>query len=469
MPKESHHALRTLGDRDSGRGGPRCDDGATETWADSTSGCRCARKRWSECPHPWYMAYTFDGEHHRFNLNKRAGKSKRDHVSKTEAETLYARYRTEIREGTFQQPDDALPVPSADARLTMRDVAACYDERYINAPSRRRSPTRTMSWYMRAVREVAVPARNGTTVVLGDRVLADVTRADIEALRAHWLTRKRPLAKDGLVGVNRMLRRVRHFFNWAVEEGYIDATPFRRNGRPVIKLDHTVEAGRTRRLEPGEEEALLVNATAYLRHLIIALLDTGCRLGELLGLRWRDVRLDDHLIVLQASATKTNAMRVVPVSQRVTAILEMRRLWSRTGEPLGSDAYVFGNEVGERRKNVRHGWNLTVLRAHGHEPVLVRGKLGPESRRVLEEIDLHLHDLRRECGSRLLEAGVGIHEVREWLGHKDISTTGRYLAITGASLQRALGRLEASHTDTTHANQRLAVSPVTASRSEPLT
>ena len=83
--------------------------------------CRCARKRWSECLHPWYMAYTFDGEHHRFNLNKRAGKSKRDHVSKTEAETLYARYRTEIREGTFQQPDD-VPAgavggcPSHDAR-----------------------------------------------------------------------------------------------------------------------------------------------------------------------------------------------------------------------------------------------------------------------------------------------------------------------------------------------------------------
>lgn len=55
-----------------------------------------------------------------------------------------------------------------------------------------------------------------------------------------------------------------------------------------------------------------------------------------------------------------------------------------------------------------------------------------------------MHDLRRECGSRLLEAGVGIHEVRDWLGHRDISTTGRYLAITGASLQRALKHLEAS-------------------------
>ena len=69
---------------------------------------------------------------------------------------------------------------------------------------------------------------------------------------------------------------------------------------------------------------------------------------------------------------------------------------------------------------------------------------------MLEEIGLHLHDLRRECGSRLLEAGAGIHEVREWLGHRDISTTGRYLAITGASLQRALGRLEASRDGRDH-------------------
>ena len=39
---------------------------------------------------------------------------------------------------------------------------------------------------------------------------------------------------------------------------------------------------------------------------------------------------------------------------------------------LGPDAYVFGTEIGERRKNVRHEWNVTVLRAHGHEPVLER-------------------------------------------------------------------------------------------------
>jgi integrase len=87
---------------------------------------------------------------------------------------------------------------------------------------------------------------------------------------------------------------------------------------------------------------------------------------------------------------------------------------------------------------------------------LIRGKLSPESRTVLRGINLHLHDLRRECGSRLLEAGVGIHEVREWLGHRDISTTGRYLAINGASLQRALTRLEQSQRAPAKKKRRIA-------------
>jgi integrase len=153
------------------------------------------------------------------------------------------------------------------------------------------------------------------------------------------------------------------------------------------------------------------------------------------------VRLTDGIIVLQAEATKTNTVRGVPISTRLKGILEMRRT-GPDGKELPSDAYVFGTETGERRRNVHHGWQLAVLRAHGHEPELVRGKISPKSRAVFQQIDLHMHDLRRECGSRLLEAGAGLHEVREWLGHTDISTTGRYLAVTAESLKRALKRLE---------------------------
>src|SRR4051794_17388482 len=99
-----------------------------------------------------------------------------------------------------------------------------------------------------------------------------------------------------------MLRRVRHFFNWCVEEGYINQTPFRREGRPVIRLDRSVETGRTRRLEPGDEERLLKHADPYLHDLIVALLDTGCRKGEILNLCWKDVRLKEGIIVLRAES-----------------------------------------------------------------------------------------------------------------------------------------------------------------------
>jgi integrase len=147
---------------------------------------------------------------------------------------------------------------------------------------------------------------------------------------------------------------------------------------------------------------------------------------------------------------------------RLSGILEMRRT-DPDGKELPSDAYVFGTETGERRRSVHHAWEIAVLRAHGHEPELVRGKISPKSRALFQQIDLHMHDLRRECGSRLLEAGAGLHEVREWLGHTDISTTGRYLAVTAESLKRTLKRLE-EHRATRRPAARPPARPTTNAR-----
>lgn len=402
--------------------------------------CGCARKRWSGCPHPWYFAFrSGKGNFHRFNLNKRAGKPRNYVMAKSEAESLRDLYRSQIRAHTLT--DKGGGDRSPDTRLSMRDVAKDYSERYVNMPSRRPGPRRSMSWYVTGMLETEIPSRGGQTVALGDKAISEVTRADVEALRAAWMSRKRGRNKGGFCGLRNLIRRVRHFFNWSIEEGYVNQTPFRREGRAVIRLDRSVETGRTRRLEAGDEERLLKVADPYLRDLLIGLLDTGCRKGELLNLRWKDVRLQDGIIVLQAEATKTNTARAVPISTRLKAVLEMRRT-GPDGKDLPADAFVFGTETGERRRNVHHGWTIAVLRAYGHDPDLVRGKISPKSRAVFQEIDLHMHDLRRECGSRLLEAGAGIHEVRKWLGHTDISTTGRYLAVTAESLKRTLKRLE---------------------------
>ena len=56
--------------------------------------------------------------------------------------------------------------------------------------------------------------------------------------------------------------------------------------------------------------------------------------------------------------------------------------------------------------------------------------------------DLHFHDLRREFASCLLKAGAAQHDVRDWLGHANITTTSRYLKSTPVRLQKVRALFE---------------------------
>ena len=103
------------------------------------------------------------------------------------------------------------------------------------------------------------------------------------------------------------------------------------------------------------------------------------------------------------------------------------------GKPLKPTAYAFGNEVGERVRSVRTAWKATCRRAG--------------------IVDLHLHDLRREFGSRLLESGAPLHVTRDFLGHADISQTSTYLATTVQSLEDALRHMEAQQSNAGQSQQ----------------
>jgi integrase len=232
---------------------------------------------------------------------------------------------------------------------------------------------------------------------------------------------------DGEVGINRLLARLRHVFSWAIRNGYTDATPFRRHGETVVTLETRAETARTRRLQPGEEERLVRHAEPHLRALMAAALSTSCRLGELLGMQWRQVHRDEHgvavWIALAASQTKTNTAREIPIGSRLRAALEMRK-HGPDGKDHGADDYVFGNECGEEIKSIKTAWRATCRRAGIS--------------------NLHFHDLRREFGSRLLESGADQHDVRDFLGHANITTTSRYLMSTPKRLAKAMERLESS-------------------------
>jgi len=138
-------------------------------------------------------------------------------------------------------------------------------------------------------------------------------------------------AKSGEVGTNRLLRRLRHIFNWAIAEGYVEASPFRRAGVAVVTL--SPEKARSRRLEGDEERRLLDAAGPHLKALTIAALEAGC---ELLSLQWREVSLSQGMILLTAEKTKTERDRRVPITARLKAVLEMRRHGPDGNELVGT-------------------------------------------------------------------------------------------------------------------------------------
>lgn len=151
--------------------------------------------------------------------------------------------------------------------------------------------------------------------------------------------------------------------------------------------------------------------------MIQAALETGCRVGELLGLRWCDVDFDQEgvprRIQFSARTMKTSKTRRVPVTRRLAAMISGSRK-GPDGRDHGPLAYVFGNEAGERIARIAKGWTAGCERA------------GIEG--------LHFHDLRPEFGLRLHERGVPLSSIQAALDHSNIVITSRYLRIEEEAL-----------------------------------
>ncbi len=152
----------------------------------------------------------------------------------------------------------------------------------------------------------------------------------------------------------------------------------------------------------------------HLRAIIIAALDTGCRQGELLKLKWRDIDFETRSIVIQALNTKTLKERTVAMTTRL--YLELESLWGKSTKAL--DGQVFG--IADNVKTA-----FTAARNQAGLP------------------DVRFHDLRHTAASRLVSAHIPLSEVGKILGHQQPQTTWRYVNADGETVRRAAAALEA--------------------------
>jgi integrase len=403
--------------------------------------CDCPRRAWPKCGHSWHFAFKWQDTHHRFSIDKHVGQ----HVDrKADAEDIAANLRTQIKAGTFGQP-------APRAEMTLRQLAAVYHKRYVDVEHAGTAPE--IRSRLNVICGTLLPRPTGGTLPFGEWRLADIVTDTVERYREA-----RHAAGTGLAGTNRSLARLRALYNWGVRTGYVEHTPFKRNGEAVVRLSR--ETPRSRRLDADrdEEARLLAVCAPHLRAVVEAALATGCRIGELLSLTWQQVvglTIDTTTptprltwaprseMVLTAAKTKTRRDRRVPISARLKAILEMRAL-DPTGRPFAADRFVFGNTIGQRVLSIKRAWMTAVLKANEITAEYDdRANLSPASRAAFAQINLHMHDLRREAGSRWLEGGVPLHTVRDWLGHTSIAQTSTYLSGTAQTQHDAMAAYEA--------------------------
>lgn len=420
--------------------------------------CEHPRRQWAKCKCAWHFSFKWKDTHYRFSLDKHLDK----HIeSKSEAEDAAATIRIAIKAGTFGQA-----APRED--MTLRQLADTYLERYVD---RERADTaEDFRSGLRVICETRVPRPIGGEAPMGDWRLADIVTDTIERYREA-----RRAKGTGTGGTNRSLSRLRALFNWAVRVGYVERTPFKRGTEPVVKLAR--EMARSRRLSADldEETKLLAACGPHLRAVVECALETGMRRGEILSLQWKQVEgltietskviwAPRAEVVLPWTKTKTRRDRRIPISGRLKGVLEMRR-FDPAGEAMAAGAYVFGNALGQRIHSIKRGWSAAVLRAYGHVPAYTKAtmNLTAESRALLNAIDLHFHDLRREAGSRWLEGGVPLHTIRDWLGHTSIAQTSTYLAGTMKTQHDAMTAFEARRA----ALQRIATTVETGGQTRP--
>jgi integrase len=300
--------------------------------------CGCPRKNWAKCAHPWHVNFKWNGEHYRFSLDREVG---HPITNKTDAEKEADRIRTAIRDGRFRQQ---VIVPttgeSGAAELTFRQFAQKWQDlrgnQLVNASDNKHR--------LRKGNAFVLPGPMPTA--FGDKPLSSITADDIELFRA---ARK----AEGLsaVTVNHDLKLLRKMFNWAIRKGYLKRTPFKAESVTVISLER--EIPRHWRFNSDEDEQKLLDAAnPHLRAVLIAMLDTAARPGEILSLQWKDVNLERRELVIRAEKSKTRTERMVPISTRLLGTLEMRKL-DPAGEPFSPNAYVFGDAIGRRIKSVR--------------------------------------------------------------------------------------------------------------------
>jgi len=187
----------------------------------------------------------------------------------------------------------------------------------------------------------------------------------------------------------------------AVTWGYLETNPVRG-----VALPAKSSVRERRALTPDEVKAVLGKLQEPCRTVVILIVLTGMRIGEVLALRWgkidwqrQTITVDESLYEGEVSTPKTNSgVRILPISKLLLSAL----LQWKTGKEVGGDNFIFPSKVGTGlcRRNLANRFLKPAAQAAGI------GNVG-------------WHTLRRTHSTWLKNVGAAPDVIQHQLGHSD--------------------------------------------------
>ncbi|MBM4484445.1 tyrosine-type recombinase/integrase [Rhodococcus hoagii] len=327
--------------------------------------------------------------------------------AKDYAEGWLAEQRKQIDLGTWTPPREA-----AQQRAERVRTFAEYAEPWLeHRPIR----PRTRESYRYLLDTLILP-------VLGDRVLSQITAADVRAWH-HGLGTRYATRNARAYGV------LTAVFNSAVDDELIDRSPARIKGAGQVKHRREIDV-----LSPAELAALADAMPDELRLSILLAAWCGLRRGETFELRRKDLSADHSVLSITRGVTYRDRQFIVGPPKTKESIrkvtipphlhAEIERHLTEHVEP-GRDALLFPDPAGGHMREWTYRKRFDAATA----------EIGRD--------DLHLHDLRHFGGVMAAHAGATTKEVMDRLGHVTSSAAMRYQHTASGRAEMVADRLSA--------------------------
>lgn len=405
--------------------------------------CACALDAQYRCKHGWHFYLRHQGARVCISIDKylkAKNKPRNPELSmpKVDAEAVAAEIAAAVRTGTYDPSPTTTPTGRAITKPGAETVADAIRALVAEKTERKLASTKQDRQRLDVIARQTLPGANAAP--FGEWPLATVTEADCKAIFA-LVTANVAEGKRGNSSRRKYRRNLKSVFSLGVERGWITGSPI------TERTAKTMKAGvcfmRERNVSIDEEARLIRAAESlgprglHLARVIVGLMETGARKGELLAIKVGHVHLAEGYIEITAEepgARKTGTAREVLITPRLRQILDVLMV-GPTGRPLPTGAYVFGDGLGGKVNvaSLSLPWQRAVLIAHGYALAYKTGKkrqsFTDDLWAALKLIDLHKHDLRHEAALRWLRRGVTLNVIAKMLGHKSLEQLEVYLGI----------------------------------------